>query len=212
MPLESGDTIADLNPLWPLGSDPKSQGDDHLRLIKTVLQNDVYPKEDIDAALTGYSRFGEIPGENLPTGGTSAQITGIPDWANHVEIAVSLLSASTSGSLSMRLGGAAGIASSGYSSTVQRLVAGSASTGSTNSAQFLFAWGLNSANSYTGLIKLHRYLANIWTMQAQGLDGPGNVYIAAGRVSLGSDVLSRFTLFTGGGNITGGGAGVRFWQ
>jgi hypothetical protein len=31
-------TIADLNPAWPLGSDPKSQADDHLRLTKKALQ------------------------------------------------------------------------------------------------------------------------------------------------------------------------------
>ena len=38
MPLESGDFIPDLNENNPLGSDPKSEGDDHLRLIKrTVL-------------------------------------------------------------------------------------------------------------------------------------------------------------------------------
>jgi hypothetical protein len=41
MGLETGNTIADLNSSWPLGSDPTSQGDDHIRLIKRVLQNDV---------------------------------------------------------------------------------------------------------------------------------------------------------------------------
>ena len=41
MGLETGDTIAALNPNWPLGSDPKSQGDDHLRLIKATVVNDV---------------------------------------------------------------------------------------------------------------------------------------------------------------------------
>jgi hypothetical protein len=40
MGLETGNTINDLNVSWPLGTDPKSQGDDHIRLIKSVLQND----------------------------------------------------------------------------------------------------------------------------------------------------------------------------
>lgn len=40
MGLETGTSIAALNALWPLGSDPRSQGDDHLRLIKSVLKND----------------------------------------------------------------------------------------------------------------------------------------------------------------------------
>lgn len=39
MALESGTYVADLNTANPSSTDPKSQGDDHLRLIKTVLQN-----------------------------------------------------------------------------------------------------------------------------------------------------------------------------
>ena len=39
MPLESGTTISELDESWPLGGDPTLQGDDHLRLIKQVLQS-----------------------------------------------------------------------------------------------------------------------------------------------------------------------------
>ena len=39
MGLESGTLVEDLNPAWPLGTDPKEQGDDHIRLLKFVLQN-----------------------------------------------------------------------------------------------------------------------------------------------------------------------------
>lgn len=39
MGLETGTTIAQLDATWPVGaSDPKSQGDDHLRLLKSVLK------------------------------------------------------------------------------------------------------------------------------------------------------------------------------
>lgn len=38
MSLESGDYISQLDPANPTPTDPKSQGDDHLRLIKKVLQ------------------------------------------------------------------------------------------------------------------------------------------------------------------------------
>ena len=38
MGLESVTFIADLNTAWPLATDPVRQGDDHLRLLKTVLQ------------------------------------------------------------------------------------------------------------------------------------------------------------------------------
>ena len=46
MGLETGDTLAELNASWPLGSDPKSRGDDHLRLIKAAVKNDAVAKAD----------------------------------------------------------------------------------------------------------------------------------------------------------------------
>jgi hypothetical protein len=39
MPLETATYIANLNAANPASTDPKSQGDDHLRMIKSVLQN-----------------------------------------------------------------------------------------------------------------------------------------------------------------------------
>lgn len=39
MGLEAVTKISDLNPLWPLGTDERSQGDDHLRAIKTALRS-----------------------------------------------------------------------------------------------------------------------------------------------------------------------------
>lgn len=39
MAVEVATKIADLNKLWPLGTDPKSEGDDHIRLIKNALQS-----------------------------------------------------------------------------------------------------------------------------------------------------------------------------
>lgn len=38
MGLETATTIEELNDTWPLGSDNRSQGDDHIRLIKSVLK------------------------------------------------------------------------------------------------------------------------------------------------------------------------------
>ena len=66
MPLETGTKISDLNANWPLGSDPKSQGDDHIRLIKTVLQNDAATVGDLDdyLPLTGGTMTGDITIEN----------------------------------------------------------------------------------------------------------------------------------------------------
>ena len=38
MPLETTTTLSGLDASWPLGGDPTNKGDDHLRLIKNVLQ------------------------------------------------------------------------------------------------------------------------------------------------------------------------------
>lgn len=51
MGVESATKISQLNPAWPLGSDPKSEGDNHLRLIKDVLQKDA-------AAISKANTFG----------------------------------------------------------------------------------------------------------------------------------------------------------
>lgn len=42
MGLETGSKISDLNEANPLGTDAKSQGDDHIRLIKSTLKLDVF--------------------------------------------------------------------------------------------------------------------------------------------------------------------------
>ncbi len=39
MPVESAQFINTLTPEWPLGTDPESAGDDHIRMVKQVLQN-----------------------------------------------------------------------------------------------------------------------------------------------------------------------------
>ncbi len=39
MPLENANTINELNPAWPTGNDPVSEGDDHIRQVKQALLN-----------------------------------------------------------------------------------------------------------------------------------------------------------------------------
>jgi hypothetical protein len=46
MGLETGDQISDLNDAWPLGTDPTSQGDNHIRLVKTVITSDVVSRTE----------------------------------------------------------------------------------------------------------------------------------------------------------------------
>ncbi len=39
MSVETGSSIADLNPAWPRGTDSPQEGDDHMRIIKSILQS-----------------------------------------------------------------------------------------------------------------------------------------------------------------------------
>lgn len=85
MPLESATYVDDLVSTNPLGTDDVSLGDDHIRLIKSVLKN-TFP--NLDGALTtklavlnGVSQLitvgsdGEALKFNWPSGGTVAQVT-----------------------------------------------------------------------------------------------------------------------------------------
>jgi len=49
MGLETATKVSELNALWPLGTDPKAQGDDHLRLIKSVMQTGDFTGLDLSA-------------------------------------------------------------------------------------------------------------------------------------------------------------------
>ncbi|HGW6103713.1 TPA: hypothetical protein ACNIQM_001841 [Citrobacter werkmanii] len=50
MPIETAQFIDTLQPDWPLGTDPESGGDDHLRMIKQVLKNTL---PNINGQITG---------------------------------------------------------------------------------------------------------------------------------------------------------------
>lgn len=52
MPLETGvNDLDDLNPSWPIGTDPKSEGDDHIRNVKLAAINSNTARVDEITAL-----------------------------------------------------------------------------------------------------------------------------------------------------------------
>ena len=68
MPVETSTTLAGLDDTYPLGGDPKSQGDDHLRLIKSVLK----------------AQFPGVNGDgyNIPITATEAELNGLHGFTN----------------------------------------------------------------------------------------------------------------------------------
>lgn len=93
MGLETGTYIEDLAPGNPLGTDPKSQGDDHLRLIKACIKNS-FPNTDgawtttsaitagpatADGQLMQYGQRRKMSGGVISIFGTKAG--GSNDWS-----------------------------------------------------------------------------------------------------------------------------------
>jgi hypothetical protein len=66
MSLETATYLADLVPTNPTGSDPRSQGDDHLRLIKQTLQNTLPGMTGpLDASKVPFTPVGNIAAANV---------------------------------------------------------------------------------------------------------------------------------------------------
>jgi len=88
MSLESATYIGQLVETNPTGTDPKSQGDDHLRLIKSVLQNQFGMATDGSVAVPGIIES-TVGGIKFPddTVQTSAGVTQAAADARYVNIA-----------------------------------------------------------------------------------------------------------------------------
>lgn len=65
MALESASYISGLNPAWPAGSDSYHQGDDHIRLIKSVLRT-TFP--NITGPVTATQAQLNGAGSSMPSG------------------------------------------------------------------------------------------------------------------------------------------------
>lgn len=101
MGLEVATYLADLNAAWPLGTDQKSTADDHLRLIKAVLQTS-FPNY---SSATTASASGSFTGTLT---GFTANPTGTFRWIKSGGVATLYTTASisaTSNSASMTLTG-----------------------------------------------------------------------------------------------------------
>ena len=61
MGLESGNLPDDLNLSWPLSADPTNQGDDHIRLLKAVIDNwaGTWGNDQIDTLAQAYADGGD---------------------------------------------------------------------------------------------------------------------------------------------------------
>ncbi len=109
MPLEIGTWIEDLVPTNPVGSDPVAAGDDHIRLVKSVLQNQ-FPSlgaEAVDATAAAINQVCENPPAFQGPIALTAndQLITLPTWANrHILTFEGIVTAANSGVAQVRIG------------------------------------------------------------------------------------------------------------
>ena len=69
MTVETATYISQLNPTLPSINDPKAEGDDHLRLTKSVLQNQ-FPSLGAAAVTVTAAELNSVPGKAAKAGDT----------------------------------------------------------------------------------------------------------------------------------------------
>jgi len=165
MPIESATFISQLNPAWPLGSEPKSVLDDHARLTKAVLQAQ-FPNfgagavnathtalNQLTAAVTADASGNvHVPGggaiatnEAIGTGALKVNTTGYQNTA----VGVNALTANTTGYNNTASGaGALSANTTGYHNTASGFGALSGNVaGSSNTASGFAALQTNTTGS-----------------------------------------------------------------
>lgn len=229
MTIESVTYIDDLNASYPAGTDVKSEGDNHIRNIKTAIKA-TFPSIDgpvtttqaelniLDGATVTTAELNVLDGVtataaklNAPTSGTATATTSgtsidfgsIPSWAKR--IVISFVGVSTSGTSNMlvRIGDAGGIETTGYDEN-STYISGpdTCGTGSAITSGFeVGAADAGAARHGHATLVLVDAATNTWSYTSLVyVPGIANVW-AAGTKSL-SAALDRLSITTVGGTDT----------
>jgi len=174
MGLEAGTTIDDLVATNPLSTDPRSEGDDHLRLIKAVLKADAFPKRYLPSGTR--MLFQQT---TAPIGWTKDVTSALNDSALRIVTGA----AASGGSLAFSAAFAAGRAVGGTTD-------GFAASGTTD----------NGGAGTSGATTLTIAQMPSHTHQEQHNNGTGGIGGVQGQFGSGASALSyNYTVATGGG-------------
>jgi len=159
--------------------------------------NDIVRKEYADR-----SGPGGLTGLIFTTSGTTYDITGIPSWANVIEVLMRDISTAAGVRLRIRLGTSSGFVTSGYSSA-----SGSRFGEITDNTCFiLFVVDPGKTN---GIIRMVHAGNNRWIQTHVGSESYGAFSGGGGSINLG-DTLTQLRLYVTSSNFTGGLFSVRF--
>ncbi|WP_299084463.1 hypothetical protein [uncultured Paraglaciecola sp.] len=197
--------IKDLVVTNPSSTDPKSQGDDHLRGIKDTLSTQ-FGSFTVGTALTMTETELNDTVDQQPvldthiptTSGTAHQWTTIPAWVNKVELIFTSVSTTGTSPLLVQLGDSGGIENTGYTGSVVN-TGGSTTT----SVHPTTGWQLEGASAasiiVSGVLTLSRVFSTNWTYSCVLANlGSAIIFSSAGSKTLTND-LTTINLRTVGG-------------
>jgi len=200
MALETATYINGLVSTNPTSGDPVSEGDDHLRLLKSTIKAS-FPnvtgavtatQDQLNAVLTNGTA-------QASTSGTAINFTSIPSWVKRVTVNLSGVSTNGTDNLLIQLGDSGGIESSGYLAGLS-LAAGSSLSSANSTDGFSIATG-SAATVLHGTLTLTLLDAATNTWAASGVFGHSNaaqVSWLAGSKAL-SATLDRVRITTSSG-------------
>jgi hypothetical protein len=195
MGLETGTYPSDFVLTNPTAGDPKAQGDDHFRLIKTCVQN---------ALPIGAANYPLTAGTATSASGTSVDFTSIPSWAKRITFQFESLSTNGTSTPMIQLGDSGGIEATGYLGGAANTENATAVVAANSTTGFLLA-GLVGASSVlhgVAVLTLINPSTNTWVCAINGALSNGAVTVTGGGRKLLSATLDRVRLTTVGGANT----------
>lgn len=197
MGLETGTYPSDFVLTNPTAGDPKAQGDDHLRLVKTLVQNalpvgaPVYPLTSGTAQAT--------------TSGAAIDFTGIPSWVKRITVMLTGISTNAGGSNAMvQIGDSGGIETSGYLGSATQLAGGTNPIPTAFTTGFGITGGIALTSVFNGsmVLTLLNAATNTWVSSSTvGFSDTAQTHVGGGTKSL-SATLDRIRLTTVDGVTT----------
>jgi hypothetical protein len=165
------------------------------------------PTSELHAATKQYadrSGPGGSTGLIATTSGTTYDVTGIPDWANVVEVLFIRTTTSSIQDVYMQLGTSNGFITSNYRSSIgTRLGEGSFTTA------FLASYARPNTPGTVGIARTVRASGNTWVLITVMSDGSNYLVGGGGSVDI-NGALTQIRVFISSSNFTGGHFVVRW--
>lgn len=197
MALETGTYISDLVTTNPAAGDAKSQGDDHIRLIKSTLQA-TFPAGS-------QAHYPLVSGTvTATTSGTSIDFTSIPSWAKKITFSFYDMSTNGTSLPILQIGDSGGVETGSYAGANVVAQNGLSSQGATGTTGFILVGSVAAGTSVSGVavITLVDSATNKWVFSVAGATGGTAAAFSGGGAKSLSATLDRIRLTTVNGTDT----------